>query len=82
MSKKLLSIQQILYYEVCAHLSGHTASTQLESADLVHEVTYPNFSDVKAQSMSKRALEISAGRLASLCAVRQVQVKVCWLHVL
>jgi magnesium chelatase family protein len=52
--------------EVCAHLSGHTALTQLESADFVHEVTYPVFSDVKAHSMSKRALEIAAGRLASL----------------
>jgi magnesium chelatase family protein len=46
--------------EVCAHLSGHTALTQLDSVDLVHEVTYPDFSDVKAQSMAKRALEIAA----------------------
>lgn len=46
--------------EVCAHLSGHTSLTQLESADFVHEVSYPDFSDVKAQSMSKRALEIAA----------------------
>ena len=46
--------------EVCAHLSGHTALTQLESVDFVHEVDYPDFSDVKAQSMPKRALEIAA----------------------
>ncbi len=46
--------------EVCAHLSGHTALMQLESTDYVHEVNYPDFSDVKAQSMPKRALEIAA----------------------
>ena len=46
--------------EVCAHLSGHTELTQLEATDLVHEVEYPDFSDVKAQSMPKRALEIAA----------------------
>lgn len=41
-------------------MSGHTALTQLESADVVHDVNYPDFSDVKAQSMPKRALEIAA----------------------
>jgi len=46
--------------EVCAHLSGHTALTQLEPVDYVQEITYPDFSDVKAQSMPKRALEIAA----------------------
>ena len=46
--------------EVCAHLSGHTALTQLEPIDFVQEITYPDFSDVKAQSMPKRALEIAA----------------------
>lgn len=46
--------------EVCAHLSGHTALTQLEPIDLTHELTYPDFSDVKAQSLPKRALEIAA----------------------
>ncbi|HYN53929.1 MAG TPA: YifB family Mg chelatase-like AAA ATPase [Methylotenera sp.] len=46
--------------EVCAHLSGHTALTQLEATDSFSEITYPDFSDVKAQSMPKRALEIAA----------------------
>lgn len=46
--------------EVCAHLSGHTALTQLEPTEFITEVTYPDFSDVKAQSMPKRALEIAA----------------------
>lgn len=46
--------------EVCAHLSGHTALTQLEPSDYITDITYPDFSDVKAQSMAKRALEIAA----------------------
>jgi magnesium chelatase family protein len=46
--------------EVCAHLSGHTALTQLEVSDTSIEFNYPDFSDVKAQSMPKRALEIAA----------------------
>ncbi len=46
--------------EVCAHLSGHTALTQLEAVDQITEITYPDFSEVKAQSMPKRALEIAA----------------------
>ncbi len=46
--------------EVCAHLSGHTALTQLEPIDHIQEIAYPDFSDVKAQSMPKRALEIAA----------------------
>jgi len=46
--------------EVCAHLNGHTALTPLVAADSVTEVSYPDFSDVKAQSMPKRALEIAA----------------------
>ena len=46
--------------EVCAHLSGHTALTQLEPIDYITDITYPDFSDVKAQSMAKRALEIAA----------------------
>lgn len=46
--------------EVCAHLSGHTALTQLAPNDQQQEFSYPDFSDVKAQSMPKRALEIAA----------------------
>lgn len=46
--------------EVCAHLSGHAALTQLEPTDHITEIIYPDFSDVKAQSMPKRALEIAA----------------------
>lgn len=46
--------------EVCAHLSGHTALTQLEATDIVATIAYPDFSDVKAQSLPKRALEIAA----------------------
>ena len=46
--------------EVCTHLSGHTALTQLEPSDYITDITYPDFSDVKAQSMAKRALEIDA----------------------
>lgn len=46
--------------EVCAHLSGHTALTQLAPNEQPQEFSYPVFSDVKAQSMPKRALEISA----------------------
>ncbi len=46
--------------EVCAHLSGHTALKQLGPVDNFTEINYPDFNDVKAQSMPKRALEIAA----------------------
>lgn len=46
--------------EVCAHLSGHSALTQLSAAKHALDIMYPDFADVKAQSMPKRALEIAA----------------------
>ncbi len=46
--------------EVCAHLAGHSSLSQLAANDSVKEIAYPDFSDVKAQSMPKRALEIAA----------------------
>lgn len=46
--------------EVCAHLSGHTALTRLAPLEQALDILYPDFSDVKAQSMPKRALEIAA----------------------
>lgn len=46
--------------EVCAHLSGHTALTPLNTNQTPHILEYPDFSDVKAQSLPKRALEIAA----------------------
>lgn len=46
--------------EVCAHLIGHTALTQLAPTGQASNITYPDFADVKAQSMPKRALEIAA----------------------
>lgn len=46
--------------EVCAHISGHTSLTQLAPTDHITEIIYPDFSDVKAQSLPKRALEIAA----------------------
>ena len=46
--------------EVCAHLSGHTSLAQLEPTEQWQTITYPDFSDVKAQGVPKRALEIAA----------------------
>lgn len=46
--------------EVCAHLSGHALLIPLAPTDGAAEISYPDFSDVKAQSMPKRALEIAA----------------------
>ncbi len=46
--------------EVCAHLSGHTALDQYESALQPQAIDYPDFNEVKGQSAPKRALEIAA----------------------
>jgi magnesium chelatase family protein len=47
--------------EVCSHLSGRQLLTQQLSLDSsLHPFNYPDFSEVKAQSMPKRALEIAA----------------------
>lgn len=46
--------------EVCAHLSGHTALAPLSATKVTSAINYADFSDVKAQSMPKRALEIAA----------------------
>lgn len=46
--------------EVCAHLSGQRLLSPLTSSTQISPVSYPDFSDVKAQSLAKRALEIAA----------------------
>jgi magnesium chelatase family protein len=46
--------------EVCAHLRGHTQLQPLAASEQSPVMTYPDFSEVKAQSMAKRALEIAA----------------------
>jgi magnesium chelatase family protein len=46
--------------QVCAHLTGQTALTQLVSQPQAVAAHYPDFADVKGQIMPKRALEIAA----------------------
>ncbi len=46
--------------EVCAHLTGHSLLIALAPEEIPHEITYPDFNEVKAQVMAKRALEIAA----------------------
>ena len=46
--------------EVCAHLAGHTEIARYVPTPQVTQVAYANFSEVKAQSLPKRALEIAA----------------------
>ncbi len=45
---------------VCAHLSGHTLLGRLTTNHQAKPIDYPDFSEVKAQSLAKRALEIAA----------------------
>jgi len=46
--------------EVCAHLAGHTALQPYKPRPHVAQAIYANFSEVKVQSLPKRALEIAA----------------------
>ncbi len=46
--------------EVCAHLSGHTELARYEAGNEVSTMAYADFSEVKGQSLPKRALEIAA----------------------
>lgn len=46
--------------EVCAHLNGHTELLRLQGSTQTSACSYPDFSEVKGQSMPKRALEIAA----------------------
>lgn len=46
--------------EVCAHLNGHTELLRLQGSTQPSACSYPDFSEVKGQSMPKRALEIAA----------------------
>lgn len=46
--------------EVCAHLSGHTQISPYHPQIEHQAFIYPDFNDVKGQSLPKRALEIAA----------------------
>lgn len=46
--------------EVCAHLAGRTALVQLSAKQQCLDVAYADFSEVKGQFATKRALEIAA----------------------
>jgi len=46
--------------EVCAHLSGHKELARYEAGNEVSTMAYADFSEVKGQSLPKRALEIAA----------------------
>jgi magnesium chelatase family protein len=55
--------------EVCAHLSGHTQIPRYIPEQTSSFAEYPDFSEVKAQSLPKRALEIAAAGGHSLLMV-------------
>lgn len=46
--------------EVCAHLTGHALINAVEPEEITPEIDYPDFNEVKAQMLAKRALEIAA----------------------
>src|SRR5690606_14173646 len=46
--------------EVCAHLSGRSVLPVYEADNAQISATYPDFNEVKGQSVPKRALEIAA----------------------
>lgn len=46
--------------EVCAHLSGRTSLPVYEVENVSASASYPDFNEVKGQSVPKRALEIAA----------------------
>lgn len=46
--------------EVCAHLSGRAELARYQASNTISAITYPDFSEVKGQSLPKRALEIAA----------------------
>ena len=59
-------VQDIIIYpadsllEVCAHLAGRTPLPRYVAGSDEAKVDYPDFSEVKGQSLPKRALEIAA----------------------
>src|SRR5665647_315377 len=46
--------------EVCAHLAGRTQLTPYKTDEQIIYTEYPDFNEVKGQSLPKRALEIAA----------------------
>jgi magnesium chelatase family protein len=55
---KILPAKSLL--EVCAHLSGHAPISPYVPEQASEFADYPDFNEVKAQSLPKRALEIAA----------------------
>src|SRR5450830_734096 len=55
--------------EVCAHLSGHTQIPRYLPEQAFSFYDYPDFNEVKAQSLPKRALEIAAAGGHSLLMI-------------